>query len=273
MDQGALLADEPSDNPAAIRNAQLRRAAKDQRQRARRLLVQDNAPLSPKNLRQLREAEAARNTSDQLAQVGRSGDALMELIRSRALAAEVANDRDQRTEAAWVSRTRDETIQLERARGELVEVATGRIEKPGRPVRPRGQIRVKSRDGISTMNLRPRLADCAMRFRELYERADPERSLKSQLAQFQASGRSPTRDPTYCAQTMLIHYGETLKRVEDWIFHAAPPEKGPVWRMLLREVAGKGTPISRLATSGSKRRAYSLELETLLEELAQFLGG
>lgn len=281
MVQGALVADEPNVDPkASLRNATLRRAAKDQRQRARRLLVQDSAALSPKNLKHLREAEASRNMSDQLAKLGRSGDALLELVRSRALIAEVANDREERTEAAWLARTRDETIQLERARGEIVTVATGRIEKAGRPPRPHGQVRVESRDGLATLGktFPVRLVDVGQRFRELYERSDPERSLGSQLAKFQAQNRAPERDPNYCPDTMRVHYSQTMKRVEAWIFQAGEdegrhPGRGKLWLMLVREVAGKGVPINRLASGGSKRRRYSLALEDALQELAHYLGG
>lgn len=78
----------------------------------------------------------------------------------------------------------DDTIRLERGRGETVQVST-RSDAGGR-------IRIRSRDVLETLQRSGAINDVQFRagmiYRGLYEAADPERDLRSQMRDLDGSG-------------------------------------------------------------------------------------
>lgn len=161
--------------------------------------------------------------------------------------------------AASVRQGLGDTITLERGRGEIVEV-TGRLECGAR-------VRIRSRDGLETLQrsgaIDPRQFKAGMLYRDLYEAADPERDLRSQMQDLGRRGSSAAPSAASEAwQERRLRLAAAMAAIEAKV--RATDRNGRAVRAL-REVAGHARCISHFVTGGagqgSHRRALALALD------------
>jgi hypothetical protein len=153
-----------------------------------------------------------------------------------------------------------DTLALERARGEDVDQPSGQG--------PANGVRVRTRDGLETLLKTGAIDDvrlrAGLRYRELYEAADPERDLKSQMADLyrhRESVRGAPRQNEAWAERRL-RLSRALAAVEAKV--QAADRNGPALRAL-REVAGHARCISHLVRGGGAQAAYRRALVEALD--------
>lgn len=167
--------------------------------------------------------------------------------------------------AASVGHGLNDTIVLERARGETVEVAG--------PIAHRSRVRVRSRDGLETLHrsgaIDANQFKAGMLYRDLYENADPERELRSQMNDL---GRIASTGPKVAAegwQERRLRLAGAMSAIEAKVRGA---DRGGLAVRALREVAGHARCLSHISSGGggqaSYRRALSLALEIAADHFA-----
>lgn len=161
-----------------------------------------------------------------------------------------------------------ETVRLERARG-----ATDKDFEVSKKPEHFGRIRIRTRDGleIARAHLTRNQYAAAEQYRSDYERADPERGLKSAMGE--GGAMSPPENPLRDAEALLrvqrrAHRGERLRKIDTLVFAAT----GPMGVTALHEVVGKARCIQHLTTSGSVKARYSSKLIEALDVIADHLG-
>ncbi|MBV9510133.1 MAG: hypothetical protein JO303_07625 [Caulobacteraceae bacterium] len=162
--------------------------------------------------------------------------------------------------AEAVRRGLKETVALERARGETVEA----LSRPG----GRGRVRVRSRDGLETLERSGAITALQYRagllYRDLYEATDPERDLRSQMASPALAGAGakgpPGRAEAWAERRLRLAASmaalEAKVRTHD--------RNGRAVRAL-REVAGDARCISHFVKGGGGQAAYRRALVLALE--------
>jgi hypothetical protein len=213
---------------------------------------------------------------------------------------------DREAEAALTIRAA-ELAYLEGLRGNDVVREVRNIETPilknGAPIWRRGKIstksetvvrpRVTNRDGLETLArsnltvdgetrlgpdrkpmppaISPLQYAAGMRYREAYEQADPERSLKAMDMAAAGGGRSPD-DPfgrrAMGALARRVDVGRQLDRL-DRVAQAAAGHDGV---LIVRAVAGLGLTVASIAPSGRRNRRMAAALLDALDALAEHMG-
>jgi hypothetical protein len=179
-----------------------------------------------------------------------------------ALEAELA----ERQAASAVEQGMADTLARERARGEVVDVAAD-----GHGAR---RLRIRTRDGLETLAHTGAIDVTRHRagllYRNLYEAADPERDLKSQLAGLgrpDGSGAPPGRVEVWAERRARVAGAlarlEAKVRVADRNDHAV---------RALREVAGHARCVSHLVRGGGAQARYRGALILALDVCAEHFG-
>jgi hypothetical protein len=164
--------------------------------------------------------------------------------------------------AASVRRGLSDTIALERGRGEVVEVSTrGDL---------RGRVRIQSRDGLETLQRSGAITaaqfKAGMLYRELYEAADPERDLRSQMQDLGRQGSSTAGAAGEAWQERRLRLADATAAIEGKVRVA--DRNGRAVRAL-REVAGHARCISHFVNSGSSQGEYRSALVLALDIAAK----
>lgn len=161
-----------------------------------------------------------------------------------------------------------ETVALERARGEEVEISN-RAEE-------RGRVRVRSRDGLESLAragaLSPAQFRAGMLYRDLYEAADPERDLRSQMNSpaFMAGGRSAGGHVTPEAwAARRARLAQTIAQIETKVRVADRNDRAV---QALREVAGHARCVSHISKGGGGQAAFRRSLILALDIVAIHFG-
>jgi hypothetical protein len=162
------------------------------------------------------------------------------------LEGELVNDRV----IALVREGLAETVALERMRGEKVDVVSAEAG--------RRRVHIQSRDGLETLRrtgaISARQHHAGLLYRELYEGADPERDLKSQMSKLDRGGGSvsPQGLPEAWAERRLRLSGR-LSQIEARVRET---ERGSYGVRALREVAGHARCISHFVRGGGAQARY-----------------
>jgi hypothetical protein len=169
-------------------------------------------------------------------------------------------------DAAGVRQGLADTIALERGRGEVVEVSQ-RAEF-------RGRVRIQTRDGLETLQksgtIDGRQFKAGMVYRELYEAADPERDLRSQMADLDRRGSAGAMTGVSEAwQERRLRLAGAMAAIEDKVRIADRSGRAV---SALREVAGHARCVSHLVNGGGAQLAYRRALGLALDVAADHLG-
>jgi len=170
--------------------------------------------------------------------------------------------------AEAVRRGLKETIALERGRGETVEEAS----RPG----GRGRVRVRSRDGLETLEGSGAISALQYRagllYRDLYEATDPERDLRSQMASPALAGVGGKAAPPGRAEAWAerrLRLAGSMAALEAKV--RTVDRNGRAVRAL-REVAGHARCISHFVKGGGGQAAYRRALVLALDVCAGHFG-
>lgn len=161
----------------------------------------------------------------------------------------------------------DETIALARAKGEGVEIS--------RRPETRGRVRIRSRDGLETLEgagaITAAQYKAGLLYRDLYEATDPERDLRSQMASPALLGvggkASPGMSEAWAQRRLRLV--RSIAVLEDKV--RAADRNGRAVRAL-REVAGHARCISHFVKGGGSQAAYRRALVLALEVCAGHFG-
>ncbi len=270
-----------------------------ERARAAALGLKDAAPLTGRNLREIRHAELLQAPVDALRRRREAGgqvtrnerqSAMASAARATLLLRGVEADVAHRTNERYLARVTDEPVELETARGEVIErqnvVTAAWALSDGRKVldvRKASRLRITTRDGLEVLAklkpdaeagiipLRPMLYAAGLRYREFYERCDPEKSLRpppinpDERGGFQHGGDGYEVKRRAMAATFI----ELEKGAYD---HAGGGPAGAAALHALREIAGKGLPLGRLVKGSRARKRLRADLERALQGVANRLG-
>lgn len=278
-----------------------------QRVRLARSEPYDEAPLTKANLRMLREADRhmaafsvvrAKTEAGAHVREAERGAALAAAREARRLLESVERDLAARAGARYADRANDETRALEEARGELVvrdevRLASWRRDENGQLALANGlpvldwecarPLRVLTRDGLEVLAQKSpaqlRRGDvpitqlgyaAGLRFRELWERADPERALRprSLLDYVQVGGgRGGGEDRRKEIADQVARIVRAV-RAQAQVSRQDPD----LWSRILQEVVAKGTPISRAVSSARARARWRAAIDPILDVLADQFG-
>jgi hypothetical protein len=246
----------------------------------------------------LRVAAAAKDPRIVISRAEREA-ALSAMTEAKRRLMEVEADLAARTQARYGARVNIETKALEELRGEvvarqLVHIAAWKRHEGGRLVLERGlpvlvfedalPNRVVTRDGLETLaTLRPDYKrrvlpitalhyTAGLRFRELYEKCDPERALRPPAIDPDARGGIHHGGDNWEEKRHAIadEVAEIVRKVRAAaIAHRRCPD---TWARILTEVAGKGTPISACVSGTNARRRWRAAIEPILDVVADHFG-
>jgi hypothetical protein len=166
--------------------------------------------------------------------------------------------------AASIRQGVDDTIALERERGETIEIS--------RRPEARGRVRIQTRDGLETLQRSGAIDGVQFRagllYRELYEAADPERDLRSQMGDLdrRGGGGSPVSE---AQQERRLRLAGAMAMIEHKVRIA--DRNGRAVRAL-REVAGHARCISHFVSGGGSQAAYRRALSLALDVAADHFG-
>jgi hypothetical protein len=159
----------------------------------------------------------------------------------------------------------DDTLTLAVARGEKFEVS----------MRPesRGRVRIRSRDGLETLERSGAVTavqfKAGLLYRELYEATDPERDLRSHMADLDRRGGKTGGDVSEAWAERRVRLLRTLAAIEAKVRLADRNDKAV---RALREVAGGARCISHFAAGGGGQASYRLALVLALDVCAGHFG-
>jgi hypothetical protein len=168
--------------------------------------------------------------------------------------------------AASVRQGLADTIALERGRGETVEVIAGADVA--------GRVRIRSRDGLETLQrsggIDPVQFRAGMLYRDLYEAADPERDLRSQMRDLDrfGAGRASAAAPE-AWQERRLRRADAMAAVEDKVRCA---DRDGCALRTLREIAGHARCISHMSAGGGGQAAHRRALCMALDVVAAHFG-
>ena len=166
-------------------------------------------------------------------------------------------------EVEQVQRGIAETTALARARGEQTEISK-RVES-------RGRVRIRSRDGLETMQRGGAITALQFRagllYRDLYEATDPERDLRSQMASpaLSGGGSGGIGGVSEAWAERRLRLTGSMARLEDKV--RSVDRNGRAVRAL-REVAGHARCISHFVAGGGSQAAYRRALVVALDVCA-----
>ncbi len=156
-----------------------------------------------------------------------------------------------------------DSLGLARARGEAVEQG-------------RQRIRIVSRDGLETLARSGALTanqfKAGMLYRDLYESADPERDLRSQMSSAAFVGGGVSTGPSVAAETRAerrLRLAGALSAIEAKVRVADRNHRAV---RALREVAGHARCLSHFVKGGGGQAAYREALVLALEVVAGHFG-
>ena len=160
----------------------------------------------------------------------------------------------------------DDTVALERGRGETIDIS--------RRPETRGRVRIQSRDGLETLRRSGAINGvqfkAGMLYREIYEAADPERDLRSQMGDLDRRGSGAAVSARAEAwQERRLRLAGAMVAIEDKVRFA--DRNGRAVRAL-REVAGHARCISGFVSGGSGQGAYRRALGLALDVAAEHFG-
>lgn len=178
-------------------------------------------------------------------------------IALRVLEAELAADRA----SAEVQAGLDDTLELARARGEKMEVSK-RPESLGR-------VRIRTRDGLETLERSGAITAVQFRagllYRDLYEATDPERDLRSHMADLDHRGGKAGGDIAEAWAERRTRLVRTLAAIEAKVRLADRNDRAV---RALREVAGGARCISHFIAGGGGQASYRRGLVLALDVCA-----
>jgi len=155
----------------------------------------------------------------------------------------------------------DDTIALERGRGETIDIS--------RLPETRGRVRIQSRDGLETLRRSGAINGvqfkAGMLYREIYEAADPERDLRSQMGDLDRRGSGAASARAEALQERRLRLAGSMAAIEDKVRIA--DRNGRAVRAL-REVAGHARCVSHFAAGGSGQAVYRRALSLALDVAA-----
>jgi hypothetical protein len=161
-----------------------------------------------------------------------------------------------------VRRGLGDTVALERGRGETVDIS--------RLPETRGRIRIQSRDGLETLRRSGAIDGvqfkAGMLYREIYEAADPERDLRSQMGDLDRRGAGAAvgaRAEVW--QERRLRLAGAMAVIEDKVRTADRNGRAVT---ALREVSGHARCISSFVSGGSGQGAYRRALGLALDVAA-----
>ena len=178
---------------------------------------------------------------------------------------EVQIDAERATQA--VRRGIAEAADLARMRGEQIEIS----QKP----ESRGRVRVRSRDGLETLEMSgaitPVQYKAGLFYRTLYEATDPERDLRSQMASPAMAGAGAQIGPgmNEAWAERRVRLGRSIAGLEEKIRIA--DRNGRAVRAI-REVAGHARCISHFVAGGGSQATYRRALIMALDICANHFG-
>lgn len=182
----------------------------------------------------------------------------------RGLAALAALEAELAQERAAIS-VRDglaDTVALERARGEKIEVSGGEAA--------RRRVRVRTRDGLESLQRGGTISDGQYRagllYRDLYEAADPERDLKSQMSELERRpGAAALHGRAEAWAERRLRLSGAIAALEAKVRNA--DRNGHAVRAL-REVAGHARCLSHFVRGGGAQASYRRALILALDVCA-----
>ena len=166
-----------------------------------------------------------------------------------------------------VRRGIDESAALARTRGEQIDVS--------RRPETRGRVRIRSRDGLETLEqsgaITPVQYRAGLYYRSLYEATDPERDLRSQLASPAMAGAGAKAAPglNEAWAERRVRLGRSMAGLEEKVRIA--DRNGRAVRAL-REVAGHARCISHFVAGGGSQAVYRRALVLALDVCAGHFG-
>lgn len=213
---------------------------------------------------------------------------------------------EQRQELRWSARRLSELTELERLRGgdlvvDEVYVDVPILDEKGAPIWKRGRKktrqerrlrpRLTNRDGLETLSRnhldaegKPRLDRAGLpmkptidriqlasglRYRVLYEAADPEKGLTPPNPDRSGAQHG---DPFGARAVTAAHERSARRAAVAKIEAAVLANAGPLALNVLREVAGKGTTISALSSSGAERDKSTKAFVRALDAVSWWFG-
>lgn len=296
------------DDETRSRQRERRRREKLDRNHAMSLIPRDDAPFTPNNLKAMREADRRiapsiilklRRAAQNVGHVG-SPHPITRAERQEALAGEhaakellnaVEGDLRYRTDERYVARVNIETRSLEEGRGETVvwekaETANWRGEgkRKALEVDRVRRLRITSRDGLEVVAFKSpaqiKTGDlpisaiqytAGLRYRELYEKADPERALRP--APIDPDMRGGYSHGGAGWEEKKREITDQLARLDRFVSASAGGgSRGADAVKALQEVAGKANPISKVVSGSRARARMRRALEVALDAVADALG-
>lgn len=160
----------------------------------------------------------------------------------------------------------DDTVALALARGEKIEIS----QQP----ETMGRVRVRTRDGLETLARAGAISEtqfkAGMIYRELYEAADPERDLRSQMSAPSMTiggGRSqPGSGPVETWAERRLRLAQSLAVVEARVRRCECGDRG---LRALRQVAGYARAISTFVSGGGGQAAHRAALVRALDAVGE----
>ena len=160
----------------------------------------------------------------------------------------------------------DDTVALERGRGEIVDIS--------RRPETRGRVRIQSRDGLETLRRSGAISavqfKAGLLYREIYEAADPERDLRSQMGDLDRRGSGAGASARAEAwQSRRLRLACAMAVIEEKVRIADRNGRGV---RALREVAGHARCISHFVDGGGSQAVYRRALGLALDICAGHFG-
>jgi hypothetical protein len=183
------------------------------------------------------------------------------VLALRALEVQLAAERA----AAQVQAGLDDTLALALARGEKIEVSK-------RP-ESRGRVRIRSRDGLETLERSGAITavqfKAGLLYRELYEATDPERDLRSHMADLDRHGGTAGGGISEAWAERRVRLVRTMAAIEAKVRLADRNDRAV---RALREVAGGARCISQFVAGGGGQASYRRALGLALDVCARHFG-
>lgn len=249
----------------AVRRAK----ARLERARAASLIPHDEAPLASGDMKLIARADALLTKAAVAKSNGDLRGAHVHRTEAKRILMDCEDSLRARTDSRWAERILAEIREIEVAQGGEVEVRSFHLMRAGRPEEGK-PLQLSSRDGLYTLHKSGKISAAllagGLAYREIYEKTDPERSL-----------RPPPIDP---ADIRVGRGGEgwAEKRAQLWDDRQAIETLVRVDQINGRgltglwEVAGKGRCVAHYSSGAWARDANTTALVRALGVVASYFG-
>ena len=168
-------------------------------------------------------------------------------------------------EDAAVSEGVNDTLRLERLRGE-------HVERSGRDEGGRCRVRIRTRDGLETLErsgaISPTQYRAGLLYRDLYEAADPERDLQSHMRDLNHRGGSTSMSPR--AEALAQRRVRLAAKVAAIEAQVRCADRNDHAVRALREIAGHARCVSHFVRGGGAQARYRQALILALEICVEY---